>query len=58
MSKKKKKNCDTREFTALKSDKMTNCDNKQTSCGNAKDCDNRAERMVFSDRDPKPSFEV
>ena len=47
MSKKKKKNSDTREFTALKNvgrDKP-----KQ---------DQPAEKMVFSDRAPKPGFEL
>ncbi len=48
MSKKKKKNSDTREFTALKSQ------NKQSGCKDEKQC----ERMIFTDREQKPGFEV
>ena len=47
MSKKKKKQSDTREFTALKPVKQSDCKSKQPS-----DC------MVFTDREQKPSFEV
>ena len=53
MSKKNKKNCSTREFTALKT---SNCqDKKQDNKPNDK---SRPEQMRFTDRDPKPSFEV
>lgn len=49
--KKKKKNSDTREFTALK---------PENGFKNAKDCDKKqqSEQMRISDRDMKPSFEV
>ena len=50
MSKKNKKNCDTREFTAL----------KQTDRKGKKQEDRslQSEQMRLTDRDQKPSFEV
>ena len=46
---KKKKNCDTREFTALKS-----CDSKK-----AQNCEKKQpEQMRITDRAQRPSFEV
>ncbi len=46
MSKKKKRSSDTREFTALKNNK-----DKQKP-------EQPGGKMVFSDRAPKPSFEL
>lgn len=51
MSKKKKRNSDTREFTALKT---SDCKNKQQ---NGKP-EQQSEKMIFTDRAQKPSFEV
>ena len=50
MSKKSKKNCDTREFTALKQN--SNCKN------NKQNNKQQSEQMRMTDRVQKPSFEV
>ena len=47
--KKNKKNCDTKEFTALK---QSDCKNKQEQ--GDKDCD----KMRITDRNMRPGFEV
>ncbi len=55
MSKKKnKKNCDTKEFTAVK---PTDCDNKSDNCNQDKQ-KQHSEKMRITDLTLRPNFEI